>query len=163
VTAELDWYDDVPGTPPVGEWWWAVEHLGHPAYYLRALCLGDFAPGQRGPAPRHVLEIEGSRPPEGAPVPCGTCGIVPAPEDLEAIERSTGSRGFLDVYRSGQQTWPPPTDLGSCWECSDPRARAERAVKVARVRTGRAERRVCNRCAEHLARRGTDVDLDRRR
>ncbi len=151
------WYDD-PGTPEAGTWWWAVEHEGHPAFYLRALLAGDFAPG-RHPAPRHALGLDGGRPDQAAPLRCGTCGEVPRPEDLEPVERTTGDRGHLGEYRARRVPWPRPTDPGSCWLCSDAarRTTSERETPAGRVR-------LCDGCAKHVDRgRGTTPELRERR
>lgn len=135
-----------PEPPPGLEWWWEVQHLGHPAFYLRTLMPGDFAPG-RLPAPRHVRLLV--RPAEGLPteVTCGTCGEVPRSEDLEPIERSTGQRGFLGEFRNGRAKWPRQTREASCWMCSG-QAPAE---SPARLRG--TEVFVCAGCAKHLERR----------
>jgi len=119
----LDWYG-LPTTPNIGEVWWAVEHKGHPAFYLRALMPGDFAPATHKanlPALRHVIDLNGVR---AVQVACGTCGKVPKAQDLEPIERQTGSTGFLDPYRSGAVAWPVATDPDSCWLCSHPKVPA---------------------------------------
>lgn len=138
-----EWYLEA-GTPDTGAVWWAVEHRGHPALYLRALMPGDFAPG-RLPLPRHVIELDGTEaPPE---VRCGVCDEVPRAEDLGVIERSTGDRGFLAELRAGRRPWPRPTDPASCWLCSSRTARADREAQV-----GGATVRVCERCSGHLAR-----------
>jgi hypothetical protein len=114
-----EWFKDGPDR---GIWWWALEHDGHPCCYLRALMPGDFAPG-RGVAPRHVMGLDGSRPPAsgGYVLECGTCGEAVAVADLEPIERSTGQRGFLEAFRAGRVKWPRPTDPESCVECCAPR------------------------------------------
>jgi len=133
-----------PEPPPGLEWWWLAEHLGHPAFYLRTLMPGDFAPG-RLPAPRHVrLLVRG----EGLPTEatCGTCGEIPRSEDLDVSERSTGSRGFLAAFRSGRAKWPSPTRDESCWMCSGLAA----ATEQARLRD--TDIRVCAGC-DHLNRR----------
>lgn len=109
------WYVG-PRTPGL-ELWWAVEHRGHPAFYLRALMPGDFAPGQAGPLTRHASDLEGV---PMAHVLCETCGARPDPADLEPIERATGDRGHLARLRQGLDRWPPPTDPASCYLCSDP-------------------------------------------
>jgi hypothetical protein len=143
-----EWYEG-PDTPDL-EFWWAVEHRGHPAFYLRALMPGDFAPGRR-PALRHALTVDGKRP--TSVLQCGTCGETPEAGDLEPIERTTGIRGFLGEYRRGRARWPQPTEESSCWLCSDPRVKATRTVAIA-TGTGRTvEVSVCERCAAHLARR----------
>ena len=134
----LQWYEG-PGAPDEGIWLWAVEHAGHPAYYMRALLPGDFAPG-RSPAGRHALQLDGARP---ATTPlCGTCEAAPSPEDLEPVERSTGDRGFLEVFRTGRAKWPKPTDESTCWECSDRHARVAAEVLVDGRRVG-----MCAGCA----------------
>ncbi len=123
---ELQWYEG-PGTPDEGIWLWAIEHMGHPAFYLRALLPGDFAPG-RSPAARHVLHLDGAR--DAATPVCGTCDKTPSVDELEPVERSTGDRGFLDAFRSGRAKWPRPTDPATCWECSDRRVRIAAQVTV---------------------------------
>ena len=135
---------EVPGL----EWWWLVEHATatpHPAFYMRSLMPGDFAPG-RLPAPRHVRLLERG---EGLPteVRCGTCGEIPRSEDLEPVERQTGQRGFLDGFRSGRSRWPLPTKEAACWLCSG------RAPAVTVVRLRGTDVRVCEGCAKHLERR----------
>lgn len=130
------WYED-PAVPS-GELWWAVEHRGHPAFYLRALMAGDFGPGQAGPLPRHTHGLDGSQLEE---VRCPTCGEVPNPNDLAPIERRTHVRGFLDALRNGLARWPRPTSPASCWLCSNPRVPADEVVY------GRA---VCRGCAAYL-------------
>ena len=130
--------------PPGLEWWFRVDHRGHPAFYLRTLMPGDFAPG-RLPAPRHIRLLE--RPAEGLPaeVTCGTCGEVPRSEDLDVVERSTGSRGFLAAYTAGRVKWPPPTSAESCWMCSN---RKSPAIGKARLRG--TDVLVCAGCAKYL-------------
>lgn len=125
------------------DWWWSVLHKDHPAFYLRTLMPGDFAPG-RLPAPRHVRFLE--RPAEGLPVEvtCGTCGEVPRSEDLEPIERATGHRGFLAEFRCGRARWPNPTKEQSCWMCSG------QAPANTRARLRATEVLVCAGCAKHL-------------
>lgn len=129
------------------EWWWIVEHYGHPAFYMRTLMPGDFAPG-RLPDPRHVRPLV--RPDEGLPteVRCGTCNEIPRAEDLELIERSTGARGFLDAFRSGKAKWPAPTLSTTCWLCSN-----RQAPVVGRARLRGTEVPVCAGCAKHLERK----------
>jgi hypothetical protein len=107
-------WDALPD-PPGLEWWWAVSHLGHPAFYLRALMPGDFAPG-RAPLPRHVRPLRGPSWPPPASVTCGTCGQEPDGADLDVLERATGARGFLAQFRAGRRPWPPAT-TAACWEC----------------------------------------------
>lgn len=136
------WYLEQDGPDP--EWWWAIEHKAHPAFYLRALMPGDFAPG-RSPRPRHALTLLGRR--AAAPLVCGTCGQEPEAESLEPIERFTGDRGFLDQYRTGAGRWPAGTDEDTCWLCGDPAqlVNHEDVVDGQRVR-------VCRRCWQHLRR-----------
>lgn len=148
----MTWYQG-PGTPPVDVLWWAVEHLGHPAFYLRALKPGDFAP-DRLPLARHAYTINGTQVVERGlanDVVCCTCHDHVESKDLEPIERKTGLRGhvaggpsFLDVYRLGRKPWPSPTDPRSCWLCSNPRVPADREVGGLRV---------CAPCARHLERK----------
>mgnify|MGYP000039875206 CR=1 FL=1 len=135
-------------TVPDLEWWWLVQHLGHDAFYLRTLMPGDFAPG-RLPDPRHVRPLV--RPAEGLPteVRCGTCEEVPRAEDLEPIERATGARGFLDLFRSGKSKWPAPTHSDTCWLCSN---RQAPAIGFARLRGTVVS--VCVSCELSLRRRG---------
>lgn len=143
------------GTPDIGEWWWAVEHSGHPCFYLRALVPADFAPGFL-PVPRHVRPLQ--RPETGLPdaVLCATCGEVPLSEELEPVERKTGLRGhtadgptFLSIYRSGRRPWPKtPTPGGTCWLCS---SRTDPPTGEATLRGDRVS--VCKRCESHLAAR----------
>ncbi len=144
------WYES--RTPDTGAAWWAVEHQGHPAFYLRALMAGDFAPS-RLPLPRHILTLKGEPVAVDGPCVCGTCGKVPASADLDVIERPTGRRGFLDVFRAGSprgMAWPPATDPASCWLCSSKRDRATCRVGL----DGVGEVGVCERCAAHLEREG---------
>ena len=136
------WYED-PGTPEAGTWWWAVEHEGHPAFYLRALLAGDFAP-ERAPAPRHAATLDGVQHREGVVVTCGTCGQAPEVKDLEPVERSTGDRGFLTAFRTGRLRWPRPTDPATCWLCGD------RTQKTEAAETPGGRARTCARCAPHL-------------
>ena len=137
------WYKD-PGTPDAGTWWWAVEHQGHPAFYLRALLAGDFAPG-RAPAPRHAATLDGDQYREGIIVTCGSCGLAPETVDLEPVERATGDHGFLTTFRDGRAPWPRPTDPASCWLCGD------RKQKTQPAKTPGGPARTCARCASHLA------------
>ena len=132
--------------PPGLEWWWLVLHADHPAFYLRALMPGDFAPG-RLPAPRHVRLLE--RPETGLPeeVRCGTCGEIPRAEDLEPVERQTGARGFLDAFRRGLAKWPQATRSESCWMCSGHAPATEQASARGTDIT------VCAGCAKHLERK----------
>lgn len=148
------WYR-AEDAPPEHEWWWAVEHQGHPAFYLRALLTGDFAPG-RTPAARHVLGLDGYPPEQHKLVRCGTCGKVPRAEDLEPIERATGLRGWLDVFRQGKMPWKRPTDPSTCHLCSTPRVPAVhqcRESEIAPVKRGRriATVALCERCAAFKA------------
>ena len=143
------WYDE-PGTPAAGTWWWAVEHEGpeepggdltittHPAFYLRALLPGDFAPG-RAPSPRHVGTLTGDGV-EGV-AKCGTCGEVPEVGALDVVERASGDRGFLAPFREGRTPWPRPTDPQSCWLCGGPSRLATREV---------GGHKFCEGCASHL-------------
>lgn len=144
MSRRLDWYEQ-RGTPNDGEWWWAVEHRGHPAFYLRSLMAGDFA-GARLPLARHVLTLDGRR---AAETRCGTCGAVPDARDLEPVERRTGARGFLSEYREGRQQWPPATDPKTCWLCSNRTVRAETDVRV-----DDQDVRMCEGCAEFVSRGG---------
>ena len=136
------WYKD-PGTPAVGTWWWAVEHQGHPAFYLRALLPGDFAPG-RAPAPRHAATLAGEQFPERKAVTCGTCKQAPDVEDLEPVERATGHRGFLAVFRRGDHPWLRPTDPASCWLC------AAQSAPTREVETPGGRARACPGCVPYL-------------
>lgn len=138
----IEWYREA-GTPDAGIFWWAIEHQGHPAFFARALMPGDFAPG-RGPLPRHLAGLDGAAVAEAR---CGLCDEVPAPGDLEAIERNTGNRGFLAPYRTGRVRWPAATDPASCWQCS---SRKEPATATAELGGGTAVA-VCEKCAAHLA------------
>lgn len=133
----MNWYDD-SADAPIGTLWWAVEHLGHPAFYLRALMPGDFRPGQAGPLPRHTYGLDGK---QLKVVRCETCHEAPRPEDLAPIERKTHGRGFLDAVRNGGGRWPPPTKATSCWNCSNVHAPADREVDG---------HLVCAACAAHL-------------
>ncbi len=149
----MAWYE-AEDTPDRGTWWWAVEHKGHPAFYLRSLKPGDFAPGRR-PLPRHALMTEPFhlRVADDQPLVCDTCGEAPAVDDLDVIERSTGDSGFLDPFRGRGQyartpvPWPKATNRASCWECG-----AKRGVTET-VLTQAGEVRVCESCAEHLGRK----------
>jgi len=133
------WYED-PRVPS-DQLWWAVEHAGHPAFYLRALMPGDFAPGQVGPLARHVHGLDGR---QLDVVQCGTCKVLePIPQLLAPIERRTHARGFLDGYRNGAGRWPSPTSPATCWLCSNPRVAADHEV------SGRS---VCAACAAYLKR-----------
>ncbi len=129
------WYEDPE--VPVGTYWWAVEHLGHPAFYLRALLPGDFKTG-RGPLARHTYGLDGRQLED---VRCETCHEKPRPDDLDPIERKTHTRGFLDVFRAGRAAWPHPTTPSACWLCSNPRASADHKV---------SGRDVCACCAAHM-------------
>lgn len=133
-------FDVIPLTPEEIE-----KATPHPAFYLRTLMPGDFAPG-RLPAPRHVRPLV--RPAEGLPseVTCGTCGEVPRSEDIEIVERETGQRGFLAEYRSGRAKWPKPTAEASCWGCSG------HAPAVENIELRGSTVRVCANCANHLRR-----------
>lgn len=137
----MAWYTDEASSALQ---WWAVEHKGHPAFYLRALMAGDFAPGLL-PLARHAHGLDGR---QLEVVRCETCGEVPRSEDLEPIERRTHVRGFLEAFRLGlgdprRQRWPKPTAPASCWLCSNPRVAADHEVD------GRA---VCAACAAYLKR-----------
>ena len=138
----MTWYREV-GTPDVGIYWWAIEHQGHPAFYLRALMPGDFGPGCL-PLPRHALALDGTVPDE---VRCGTCGEVPGVAELEPVERATGQRGFLQALRSGRRPWPKATDPATCWLCCNPREKADRRAPVGPA-GGMVT--VCAGCARHL-------------
>jgi hypothetical protein len=142
----VNWYQE-DGAPDVGKWWWAIEHRGHPAFYLRALMAGDFAPGRR-PAARHARALDGSR--VHGDLLCGTCGAIPDSVELEPIERHTGQRGFLQERRVGRKPWPPATEASSCWECSNRRIPATEDFALEEGVTVK----VCGQCAEHLARWG---------
>lgn len=136
-----EWYAE-DDTPDRGVWWWAVEHRGHPAFYARALMLGDFAPG-RAVAPRHVLQLDGAGVTDDEAVACGTCGEAPAACDLEPIERATGQRGFLEACRSRRAPWPKATDPATCWECGAPAREVTEVAEVPAVGVVN----VCARCA----------------
>lgn len=140
---KTEWYDVEP--PDSGVWWWAVEHQGHPAFFLRTLMPGDFGPG-RLPLSRHVRSLEGE---EDAAPDCGTCGETPEAADLEIIERRTGAQGFLDQYRSGRARWPTATPPGTCWLCCD---RTAPAV-VTKPGPGGRDVALCAGCA-HLVGEG---------
>ena len=140
----IEWYEE-EGTPDPAIWWWAILHQGHPAFYLRALMPGDFAPGHR-PLARHAVTLDGSRPEE--PLVCGTCELAPEPEDLEPIERATGNGGFLDEFRRGRTPWRTPTDPASCWLCSTKRLAANVPVTL---ESGDAVM-MCAGCAAHQPR-----------
>jgi hypothetical protein len=132
-----NWYED-PAVPS-DQLWWAVEHRGHPAFYLRALMSGDFAPGQAGPLARHAFGLDGR---QLEVTMCQTCLAVDLdPADLQPIERRTHARGFLDVFRARSERWKRPTDPNTCWLCSNPRVPADHAV---------AGRSVCGGCAAYL-------------
>jgi len=132
-----EWYDVEP--PDSGIWWWAVEHIGHPAFYLRTLMPGDFAPG-RLPLARHVADLEGG---EDADPVCGTCGHVPALSGaLEIIERRTGARGFLEPYRASGK-WPAATPADTCWLCCD----RSSPPTIAREGPAGREIKLCAACA----------------
>ena len=140
----MAWYSVDNGVAH-GILWWAVEHQGHPAYYLRALMVGDFRPEGQGPLARHVHDLDGAQV-EMQPAPCGTCGQVPNPNDLEPIERVTNVRGFLARVRlplgdPGRVAWPRPTPTTACWLCNNPRVPADHTAKG---------RRVCSTCAAHM-------------
>lgn len=139
-TSEPD-FDVIPLTPEE-----EAKATPHPAFYLRTLMPGDFAPG-RLPAPRHVRLLE--RPETGLPeeVRCGTCGEIPRAEDLEPIERQTGARGFLDAFRRGLAKWPQATRAESCWMCSGQAPATEQASARGTDIT------VCAGCAKHLERK----------
>jgi hypothetical protein len=160
----MTWFKADENKPDEGEFWWAVEHNGHPAFYLRALLAGDFAPGRK-PSQRHVCGLDGEFPVES--VVCGTCGKIPKSEDLEVFERRTGKSGFLNGFRRGKARWPNGTESWSCWLCSsqheqphevetlididepaedaDDETKAEHQRKLARIRI-----KVCWSCAEFL-------------
>ena len=140
------WYE-APESPERAILWWAVEHRGHPAFYLRALLAGDFAPG-RAPVARHAASLDGAQYREGRPVTCGTCETDPDVDDLEPIERATGTRGFLAVFRSGERPWPKATDPSTCWLCGCPPRQAYLVVE-----TPGGESRSCEKCAPYLTRK----------
>lgn len=137
----MRWFE---GEEPDGYWWWAIEHKGHPAFYLRNLLPGDFAPG-REVAPRHVLYPSGAAAVEGERVACATCGENPSPEDLVPIERSSWMVVDFTPFRTGEKNWPPPTDPASCWLCCGPPRFA-----TIRVKTPGGESHACKRCAPYL-------------
>ncbi len=100
---------------------WLVAHLGHFAWFQRAVLAGDFRPDLR-PRSEYVIRIDGrSEDPSGVEPICSTCGLVPENDDLELFERATGTCGFLEPYRSGRLPWPPPTREDSCSWCNTPR------------------------------------------
>ncbi len=138
-----EWHE-AEGAPDRGTWWWAVEHRGHPAFYLRTLMPGDFAPG-RLPASRHVLQLDGTRAAQDRSATCGSCGELPAAADLEPIERATGDRGHLQPRRDGRAPWPRATDPASCWLCCAPPRFVTRDAEVDGVAV-----RVCAGCGAHL-------------
>ena len=123
------WYED-PAID-IGIWWWAVEHRGHPAFYLRALMAGDFAPGQ-SVHERHVLLLDGKAPNASGKIRCGTCNKEPDADDLVPIERATGNAHAIDVFRTRRKRWPKKTDPTSCWLCG---------LKYARPRPAKPKRR----------------------
>jgi hypothetical protein len=106
------WYEKGPEM----DWWWAVEHRGHPFAFLRSLMLGDFAPG-RLPLRRHLRALGSPLwPDRSVTPPVCPCGVPLVSEDLVVIERATGARHFLNLPRLTGR-WPKPTDPASCWEC----------------------------------------------
>lgn len=135
----------MPDAPDSGTWWWAVEHRGHPAFYLRTFMSGDFRPGHL-PRPRHIMTLEGRCAQPGTPR-CGTCDSVPESKDLEVFERVSGAGGFLNAPRSGQAPWPPATHPKSCWLCSNAKLPARRVVKG--PAGGRVH--VCDGCVDTMA------------
>lgn len=140
---------------PINPLWWAVEHKGHPAFYLRSLMAGDMAPISLGPLPRHTYEIQRGQQIEEFPIHCCTCGKIPNPLDLEPIQRVNGQRGralFFKDYVEGRRIWPQPTSITTCWLCSDPTVPAVIPV---------GSRRVCQGCAAHLTRALVRRDLDK--
>jgi len=102
--------------------WWAIEHCGHGAFYLRSLMPGDFGKYGKGPLPRHAYDLDGKQI-EEFPVKCCTCNVVPDQMTLIPIERISGYSGrehFFPYYHHGIKDWPPPTDPRTCWNCCTP-------------------------------------------
>lgn len=144
-----------------GEWPWLITHLGHDAWYQRALLTGDFAPG-KAPVSNYALTLDGALPDPEAPMTCGTCGQTPSASDLNATDRATGKAEFLAAFRGGQARWLKGTDPATCAYCNDS-ARLTghplRPVKLAKIaaRHGKPHRGpdrdvlVCPSCASHLA------------
>lgn len=124
--------------------WWAIEHHGHPAFFLRALMPGDMAPlTGLGPLPRHAYTLAEEQI-EEFPVRCCTCRQIPNPADLVPIERCTGERGrmhFFTQYELGVKPWPGPTSQSTCWLCSNPKEVPTEVVNG---------RKFCSHCANSL-------------
>lgn len=122
---------------------WRIEHLGHLAWYQRALVAGDFAPG-RVPISEYIVDEFGrSANPLSTPK-CLTCGVVPGVDDLQSEEVTTKRRGQLHRYRllmgnPVRLPWPEPTDPTTCFWCNSPTA----PVVTVGVR-------LCVGCAAHL-------------
>lgn len=121
---KIDWWTQL-FVPDYRICWWAIEHAGHPAFYLRSLMPGDLAPNAPGPLPRHAYNLDGEQL-EGIAlhgrlvVPCQVCNLVPNPVTLTPIERVSGQRGrelFFAQYVFKIQQWPQPTNPDSCWLC----------------------------------------------
>ena len=142
-----------PGVTDAGTWWWLVEHDGHEAFYLRALMAGDFAPGGDGPDERHVLHLDGKAPTVGQALKCGTCHKTMKTEDLVPVERVTGNRRALDVFRSRRAAWPKKTDPTSCYLCGQ--RKATKRSTDEKIRGRRVP--LCRNCNRHVAgRKGKD-------
>jgi len=111
------------------EWWWLIKHNGHPAWYQRALVAGDFAPGSPLLV-NYVLGLDEELPDPDVPLTCGTCGLVPDVNDLDAEERVTGEGGFLEAFRKPGMRWPSQkTDPETCWHCNR-KGKPDKKVKL---------------------------------
>lgn len=132
------WWQPSETTPSTSPCWWAIEHQGHPAFYLRSLMPGDFGPFGLGPLARHTYDLLGIQV-EVFPVPCFTCGASPLDATrLVPIERVTGLRGrelFFAKYVFGLQPWPGPTDMSTCWNCCSLESPADKVIHGRRVCT----------------------------
>ena len=148
-----EWWELQDGRPTSYPCWWAIEHMGHAAFYLRSLMPGDFAPKSNGPLARHAYDLHGVQM-EFFPVICQTCMVMPHPEALIPIERVTGLRGrelFFAQYVFGVKPWPPPTSQSSCWNCCCTYPPANRVIQG---------RRVCADCEQHIRRSMKLIDSE---
>lgn len=110
--------------PSTGDYHWLIVHHTvaapwHPAWYQRAVMLGDFESGRR-PLPNYVLRLDGTTPAPTETPSCGTCGAEPETDELNVVERATGKSNFLAPLRDGTVPWDRVghTRPETCYVCN---------------------------------------------
>ena len=148
-----------PSGPAIGDWQWMIEHLGHVAWYQRALMRGDFSPGHR-PLPNYVLQLDGRLADPDKTPKCGTCKKMPTVDELVPVDRSNGARAVLTPFRIGLEEWPPATDPETCYVCNTPDSVADQEIDLQDLSTSLGAKSssskkiiVCAGCARHHGRK----------